>query len=199
MDLCNDSCSFIQPDGWSCMAKTLTFCTTLTDLDLAWGSQSRGKIKPIGFIFSHNCDLIRMKFDVVMKQFKLNILRLLLSKIYWNKGNNCCFYWLCEKTLTLACIWIYTNQFWFKLGMTIGTVETCWCAEPHTHFITSILYSRGRTLLIWFLLFFFLIVFKFSISLHLDIYKEISFKLGLMIQTIKLYILVSCLDDLYLH
>ena len=29
--------------------------------------------------------------ELVMEQFKLNTLRLLLSKIYWKKGNNCCF------------------------------------------------------------------------------------------------------------
>ena len=37
---------------------------------------------------SHTLHLIRMKFGVVVKQFKLNKLRLLLSKIYWNKWNN---------------------------------------------------------------------------------------------------------------
>ena len=43
------------------------------------------------FFFSHNFHLIIMNFDVVMKQFKLNTLRLHLSKIHFNKGNNCCF------------------------------------------------------------------------------------------------------------
>ena len=27
----------------------------------------------------------------LMQQFKLNVLRLLLNRIYWNKENNCCF------------------------------------------------------------------------------------------------------------
>ena len=36
-------------------------------------------------------DMIRMKFDVVMKHFKLNILRQLLSKICWSKENNVSF------------------------------------------------------------------------------------------------------------
>ena len=36
----------------------------------------------IGFSFSHTFQVIRMKNDVVMKQLKLNILVLLLSKIY---------------------------------------------------------------------------------------------------------------------
>ena len=31
-----------------------------------------------------------MKSSMVLKQFKLNIPILLLSEIYWNKGNNCC-------------------------------------------------------------------------------------------------------------
>ena len=37
------------------------------------------KAKPIGFIFSNTFHLIRVKFDVVMKQFKLNIWRLLIA------------------------------------------------------------------------------------------------------------------------
>ena len=36
----------------------------------------------IGYIFSHTFHLIRLKFDVVMKQFKLNKRRLLFNKIY---------------------------------------------------------------------------------------------------------------------
>ena len=56
------------------------------DLDLVWGSQGLCKAKPIGFIFSHTFDLIRMKSDVLMKQFKLNIMRLVLIKIYLHKG-----------------------------------------------------------------------------------------------------------------
>ena len=28
------------------------------------------------------------------------------------------------------------------------TVQTCWCNEPHTHYISFIQYSRERTLLI---------------------------------------------------
>ena len=104
MDLCNESCSSGQP---SSVAKTfaldvtcklfslfffhgchthryhdLTIYTTFTDLDLAWTSQDQRKEKPTGLVFSHTFQLIRVKFDVVMKLIKLNILRLLLSKIY---------------------------------------------------------------------------------------------------------------------
>ena len=49
---------------------------------------SRGQVslmayaKPICFIFSDIFHLIRMKFDFVMKQFKVNILRLPFSKIW---------------------------------------------------------------------------------------------------------------------
>ena len=32
-----------------------------------------------------------MTIDVVIKQFKLKIMRLLLNTIYLSKGNNCCF------------------------------------------------------------------------------------------------------------
>ena len=35
--------------------------------------------------------LIRMKFDVVMEEFKLNIPRWIFIKTYRNKGNNSCF------------------------------------------------------------------------------------------------------------
>ena len=45
------------------------------------GSQGQCKAKPIGFIFSHTFHMIRMKFDVVMMQFMLNIMKLVLSKI----------------------------------------------------------------------------------------------------------------------
>ena len=42
--------------------------TTFTDLDLGWGSQGQRKAKPLGFIFFHNFQLIRMKYDMVLKQ-----------------------------------------------------------------------------------------------------------------------------------
>ena len=76
----------------------LTFYTTFTDLDLAWGSQGQCKAKHNGFIFSHTFHLIRMKFIVVMKQFKLNVLRLFLTKVY-EKGGKYCFT-DCVKKLT---------------------------------------------------------------------------------------------------
>ena len=60
----------------------LLFCTTFSDLVLVWESQDQCKAKPTGFNFLHTFHLIRMKFDVVMKHFKLNIyLKKTLSKI----------------------------------------------------------------------------------------------------------------------
>ena len=65
-----------------CLKAPLSSVTVsrFTDLDLACGSQGQCKGKPLGFI-SRTFYLIRIKFDVVMKQFKLNILSLHLSKI----------------------------------------------------------------------------------------------------------------------
>ena len=44
--------------------------------------------------------------DVMFKQFKLNILVLLLSEIYWMRGSNCCFT-DCIKNWMLSCIWTF--------------------------------------------------------------------------------------------
>ena len=38
---------------------------------LAGVSQDQHKVKPVGFIFSHTFQLIRMNFDLVLKKFKL--------------------------------------------------------------------------------------------------------------------------------
>ena len=105
MDLCNESCSAswpavlrgknfkagdyaqsvqrifsYQPCLWALLTSTVLYCC-----HWPWpylGVTRSVQRKPIGFIFSHTFHLIRMKFDVVMKQFKFNILRLLFSKIY---------------------------------------------------------------------------------------------------------------------
>ena len=57
------------------------FHATFSNLNLSLGSQG----KPVNCILGHNFQLIRMKFCVVIKQFKLNILTLLLSEIYWRR------------------------------------------------------------------------------------------------------------------
>ena len=92
----------------------LPFYPTYTDLDLAWGSQGHRKSKTYWFHFSHTFPLIRMKFYVVMKQFMLNYVRLLLSKVYWDKGSNCCFT-DCVKNVTLAHIPTFMN--WFSSNL----------------------------------------------------------------------------------
>ena len=42
---------------------------TFTVLNLSWGSQSQFKAKPPVFIFSHSFQVIRLKFDLVLKHF----------------------------------------------------------------------------------------------------------------------------------
>ena len=64
---------------------------TFTDLNLDLGLQGQHKAKPLSFILSYTFQLIRMKTDLVLKQFKLNILILFLSEIWWIMGNNCRF------------------------------------------------------------------------------------------------------------
>ena len=94
-----------------------TICITLPDLDLAWGSQGQCQAKPLGFVFSHIFHLIWMKFDVMMKQLKLNTLRLLFNKTSWNKRNNCSFTDCIKKNLScwhaFRCLWINLIQTWY--------------------------------------------------------------------------------------
>ena len=106
MDLCNQSCLMANcclSIHSSCAAKTLTLyitcklfnqilshlpClqapltstifVTFSGLDLGLGSQGQGKAKPVGFLFSHTFQVNGVKFDVMVNQFKLNILMLFL-------------------------------------------------------------------------------------------------------------------------
>ena len=66
----------------------LPFYTTLSDLDLGWEQQGKHKAKPVCSIFLHTVQVNGMKSGMMMKQFKPNILRLVLSDIYCIKGNN---------------------------------------------------------------------------------------------------------------
>ena len=103
---------------------TIDFCyyTTFTDLDLAWGSQGHCVPKPVGFIFSHTFHLIRMKSDVVMKQFEQHIWRLLLSKIYWKKGNEFCSTNCIKKTFNVSVYLDIYKSVWCRIGLMIDTV-----------------------------------------------------------------------------
>ena len=78
----NCSTTFIIPAMLIDTTELNHFIQLFADFDLAWESQDYRKAKPVGYIFFHICHLIRLKSDVVMKQFKLNILRLFLSENY---------------------------------------------------------------------------------------------------------------------
>ena len=67
-------------------------------------------------------------------------------------------------------------------------VETCWFDESHTYFISSDQYSRER---IQMSLFHKKKTPNFIIGLLSDIYRWISFKYGVTIDTTKLYSLIA--------
>ena len=106
----------------------LSFYTTFSGLCLSRvsnGQQKKpkqtNKKKHVGFIFSHSFQVNWIKWSVVMKQFKLNILILLLSDSYWFKGNNCWFA-DCQKTHSSFRFWAFTKCFWFfYTGMVLNS------------------------------------------------------------------------------
>ena len=81
---------------------------------LPWVTRSV-ESKTYWLLFLPHFYLIKVKFDVMMKQLKLKIQRLLFSKIYGNKGNNCCFT-DCGKELwrghVFRCLWIDLIRTW---------------------------------------------------------------------------------------
>ena len=92
----------------------LPFYTNLKDLDPGWGSQTRRKSKPVGFIILHTISLFRMKFDMVLKQFKLNILISLLVIVGETKEITAVLL-TASKTVMWAyigCLWIDLVQRW---------------------------------------------------------------------------------------
>ena len=108
----------------------VTYFITSSDLDLTLWSQGQYKAKPVASICWHSFQLISMKYDAALKQFKMNCLILLsnFNELYWVEGNNCCF------------------------------------TECQQNFI--------------------------NVSMHSDVYKLICLKIGLMIDTMELYILM---------
>ena len=61
------------------------------------------------------------KIWYLLNQFKLHILILFLSEIYWNKGNNCCF----TDHITNFNVDLHSDiheSIWFKLGLMIHTI-----------------------------------------------------------------------------
>ena len=64
------------------------FYTTLSSLDIVQGSQDQWKAIPFGFVSSHTSQLIRMKSEVMLKLFKLNIRIVLQGEICFIHGKN---------------------------------------------------------------------------------------------------------------
>ena len=54
---------------------------SVSDLYLGLGSQGQRRVKLLGFIFSHTVQLMSVKFDTLLTQFKLNILILRSDEI----------------------------------------------------------------------------------------------------------------------
>ena len=71
--------------------RTLPVYNSFSDLDVCWWSRGELKANPLGCIFSHTLQLIRMKLDMMLKQFTLTFLILLLGAVYWKRRNDCCF------------------------------------------------------------------------------------------------------------
>ena len=85
---------------------SIPLCMTLT---MAGGHKVSAKQN---LLASSSCTFFcwsEWKFDMVLKQFKLNVLILNLSEILWNKENNCQFT-DSVKTLTLTCIQTVIDQ-----------------------------------------------------------------------------------------
>ena len=242
MDLFNDLCSpsragqlpnLFIPDmliGTS----TIQF-GTFTDLDLAWWSHGQRKAKHFGFIFSHTFHVNKMKFNMVLKQCKLNIPILFLRKIQWNKGNNCCSTDIIKE---LKC-WHAFRQFWINLIQTFYDVRDCNsnCDSSLTdldHDSRSQEWDKVKTSVpiisqsfqsIWMVFGLLLRLVcvldlilischpfhiqerepywfdlrKNKLVLYSDNNKPISFKLGLMIETGRLYILIFIQGHSYMR
>ena len=78
-----------------------------------------------------------------MKRFELNILRLLLVKICWNKGNNCCFMH-CFKNLSCWHAFRHLQFNLIKLGMmrhfdtSLGDLALDWRSQEYEKATTSV-------------------------------------------------------------
>ena len=142
----------------------LPFCTIFTNFWLCLRVTSLAESKTYWLHFLLYLFLIRMKFGVVMKQFKLNILRLFFRNIFWKREIKKLKGWLAWGCLQISLIQIwYDDRYcfviyililvWSTLTLIQGhssatmffanyfffngiwySVETCWCDEPNTHF-----------------------------------------------------------------
>ena len=90
-------------------------------LTLTFPGRHKGhNAKPIGFIFLHTFQLIRIIFDMVLKLFKLNILILFSSEVLQNEGNN---YWLHKKKCSIGMHLDIYESICFELDKMIDTIE----------------------------------------------------------------------------
>ena len=88
----------------------------------------------------------------------------------------------------------YLTKFIMILNRIPYAIDTCWSDELHTHFISPNQYSRERTQLRW------IHQENFNIGLHSDIFRLISFILGVIIETTKLIVLFeNSLNNFDLH
>ena len=76
----NYSAKFFHRHHWP-----LTLHAIFSCLDLGWGSQGQQKAKSLWIIFLHASQLVRRKFVVVMKQFKISILLLFRVRLWYSK------------------------------------------------------------------------------------------------------------------
>ena len=96
--------------------------TPAVTMTLAGGHKVTTK-QPVGFKFLHSFQLNGMKFDMFMKQFKVNVLKLLSSDIYLIEENVCCFTF-CKtaiKTFNTDTSSDICKPISFKCGMLIDT------------------------------------------------------------------------------
>ena len=139
---------FVQPTSYSsCFAKTSWLIIThrlsakffhthhaywhhwlppfyISGLSLSW-SQNQCKTNSVGFILSHTFHLMRMKFDMVLKQFRWNICILILSFVYLSKGYNCWFLRAAWKSFNIGMHSDIYELIWSRLGMMTDTTELC--------------------------------------------------------------------------
>ena len=89
---------------WACSWTSLT-PTILNHLPWLWPCLGNHRVSAKqNLLVSFSCTrYIKCKFDMVLKQFKPNIVILLVREMPWNKGHNCCFI-DCIKKLNV--VWI---------------------------------------------------------------------------------------------
>ena len=83
-----------------------------------------------------------------------------------------------------------TSQFSIAFNGIWYTVDTCWSDEPNPYLIPFGQRSRGETFVCYFFLFVYLFIFRKALALYSHIYLLISFKLDIIIETAKVYILI---------